>query len=101
MPDTERVRRALSQVEVLVVADVVESEITDLATHLAPCAGQLERADVTLGVDQYLPAVVAQYTPAVVKPATWSSPPRARRSHSPRSSGVSRRSPVVPSGCLG
>ena len=69
MPDTERVRRALSQVEVLVVADVVESEITDLATHLAPCAGQLERADVTLGVDQYLPAVAAQYTPAVLKPA--------------------------------
>jgi anaerobic selenocysteine-containing dehydrogenase len=69
MPDTERVRRALSTVEVLVVADVVESEITDLATHLAPCAGQLERADVTLGVDQYLPAVAAQYTPAVVKPA--------------------------------
>ena len=49
MPDTERVRRALSMVEVLVVADVVENEITDLATHLAPCAGQLERADVTLG----------------------------------------------------
>lgn len=69
MPDAERVRRALSKVEVLVVADVVESEITKLATHLAPCAGQLERADVTLGVDQYLPAVAAQYTPAVLKPA--------------------------------
>jgi anaerobic selenocysteine-containing dehydrogenase len=69
LPDSERVRKALSQVEVLVVADVVRSEITDLATHLAPCAGQLERADVTLGVDQYLPAVAAQYTPAVVRPA--------------------------------
>jgi len=69
MPDTERVRRALSMVDVLVVADVVQGEITDLATHLAPCAGQLERADVTLVVDQYLPAVAGQYTPAVVKPA--------------------------------
>ena len=69
MPDAKRVRRALSKVEVLLVADVVENEITDLATHLAPCAGQLERADVTLGVDQYLPAVAAQYTPAVLKPA--------------------------------
>jgi anaerobic selenocysteine-containing dehydrogenase len=69
MPDAMRVRRALSNVEVLVVADVVANEVTDLATHLAPCAGQLERADVTLGVDQYLPAVAAQYTPAVVKPA--------------------------------
>lgn len=69
LPDTERVRRALSNVEVLVVADVVHTEITDLATHLASCAGQLERADVTLGVDQYLPAVAAQYTPAVLRPA--------------------------------
>jgi anaerobic selenocysteine-containing dehydrogenase len=69
MPDTQRVRRALSQIEVLVVADVVQNQITDLATHLAPCAGQLERADVTLGVDQYLPAVAAQYTPAVLRPA--------------------------------
>ena len=69
MPDAKRVRRALSKVEVLLVADVVENETTDLATHLAPCAGQLERADVTLGVDQYLPAVAAQYTPAVLKPA--------------------------------
>ncbi len=69
LPDTQRVRRALSKVEVLVVADVVRNEITDLATHVAPCAGQLERADVTLGVDQYLPAVAAQYTPAVLKPA--------------------------------
>ena len=62
MPDAKRVRRALSKVEVLLVADVVENEITDLATHLAPCAGQLERADVTLGVDQYLPAVAASST---------------------------------------
>ena len=56
-------------VDVLVVADVVSNETTDLATHLAPCAGQLERADLTLGVDQYLPAVAAQYTEAVVQPA--------------------------------
>lgn len=69
LPDTERVRRALSMVDVLVVADVVSNETTDLATHLAPCAGQLERADVTLSVDQYLPAVAAQYTEAVVQPA--------------------------------
>ena len=69
MPDTERVRRALSKVDVLFVADVVRNGVTELATHLAPCAAQLERADVTLQVDQYLPAVVAQFTPAVVKPA--------------------------------
>ena len=69
LPDAKRVQRALSNVEVLVVADVVRSQMTDLATHVAPCAGQLERADVTLGVDQYLPAVAAQYTPAVLKPA--------------------------------
>jgi anaerobic selenocysteine-containing dehydrogenase len=69
MPDTERVRRALAKIDVLFVADVVHNATTDLATHVAPCAGQLERPDVTLQVDQYLPAVVAQYTPAVVPPA--------------------------------
>lgn len=69
LPDTERVRRALSAVDVLFVADVVHNGVTELATHVAACAGQLERADVTLQVDQYLPAVAAQFTPAVVKPA--------------------------------
>lgn len=69
LPDTGRVRRALSTIDVLFVADVVHNDVTDLATHVAACAGQLERPDVTLQVDQYLAAVAAQFTPAVVKPA--------------------------------
>lgn len=69
LPDTERTRRALESLEVLAVVDVVANETTDLATHLAPCAGQLERADLTLSTDQYLPAVAVAYTPAVVAPA--------------------------------
>jgi anaerobic selenocysteine-containing dehydrogenase len=68
MPDTERTRRALRSLEMLLVVDVMANETTELATHLAACAGQLERADLSLSNDQYLPAVAVQYTPAVVAP---------------------------------
>jgi len=46
-PDPDRVRRALRSLEVLAVLDVHEGEMTDLATHVLPATGQLERTDVS------------------------------------------------------
>ncbi|MEO5837646.1 MAG: molybdopterin-dependent oxidoreductase [Acidimicrobiales bacterium] len=68
LPDTPRVAAALARLEVLAVADVIETDTTAQATHLLPCAGQLERADVPDYVDQYYPLVASQHTAAVVAP---------------------------------
>jgi anaerobic selenocysteine-containing dehydrogenase len=67
-PERERLRRALSQLDVLASVDVIDTETTALATHVLPAAGQLERADVPDYIDQYLPRVMSHYTPAVVPP---------------------------------
>ncbi len=67
-PDRDRTQRALASLEVLAVADVVETDTTALATHLLPVAGQLERADLPWMLDAYQPRVATQYTPAVVPP---------------------------------
>jgi anaerobic selenocysteine-containing dehydrogenase len=64
-----RLAGALSRLDVLAVADVVRTEVTDLATHVFACAGQLERADLPGLADTFQVAVAAQYTPAVVPPA--------------------------------
>ncbi|WP_250212915.1 molybdopterin-containing oxidoreductase family protein [Acrocarpospora catenulata] len=69
LPDTGRALRALRAAEVVAVADVVHNGMTRLATHLLPCAGQLERPDLTYLTDQYAPEISAQYTDAVVPPA--------------------------------
>ncbi|MEO8693591.1 MAG: molybdopterin dinucleotide binding domain-containing protein, partial [Acidimicrobiales bacterium] len=68
LPDTPRVAAALGRLEVLAVADVIETDTTAYATHTLPCAGQLERADVPDYVDQYYPLVASQHTAAVVAP---------------------------------
>ncbi len=47
-PEPDRLRAALRSLDALVVVDVVESELTALATHVLPATGQLERADITL-----------------------------------------------------
>ena len=47
-PEPDRLRAALRRLDVLVVVDVAESELTELATHVLPATGQLERADLTL-----------------------------------------------------
>ena len=67
-PEPDRMRAALSQLDTLVVVDVVESELTALATHVLPATGQLERADLSLAE---LTAVRSglQSTPAVVPAA--------------------------------
>lgn len=73
LPDSPRLRQALGNIEVLVVADVIANEMTDLATHVVPTTGQLERADLPW-FDTISPAIAAQYTGAVV-------PPVAERRH--------------------
>ena len=85
IPDTGRLAKALSGLEVLAVADVVETETTELATHVLPCAGQLERADLPHMTDTYQPAVATQYSPAVLplaaerKPMWWTFAQLAER----------------------
>jgi len=65
----DRLAAAFARLDVLVVADVVRTEVTELATHTFACAGQLERADLPGLADTFQVAVAAQYTPAVVPPA--------------------------------
>jgi anaerobic selenocysteine-containing dehydrogenase len=73
LPEPDRVRAALASLETLVVVDVVDSELTDLATHVLPAAGQLERADVTLAANLSVRSGV-QYTAAVVEPVAQRRP---------------------------
>jgi anaerobic selenocysteine-containing dehydrogenase len=68
LPDTPRLANALASLDVLAVADVIETDTTAHATHVLPCTGQLERADVPDYVDQYYPLVASQHTAAAVPP---------------------------------
>jgi anaerobic selenocysteine-containing dehydrogenase len=76
-PEPSRVRKALDQLEVLVVADVVRTAVTDRATHVFACADQLERADLPVFIDQFVPLVMTRYAPPVFpakfdrKPLWW------------------------------
>ena len=56
------------------MADVVTTETTDLATHVWPCTGQLERCDLTVIHDVLMPSVMCQYTGAVLAPAAERRP---------------------------
>ena len=67
-PDAERTRAALASLDTLAVVDVLPTETTELATHVLPAAGSLERADVPLLLDGYQLAVATQFTPAMVPP---------------------------------
>ncbi|MCZ7526686.1 MAG: molybdopterin-dependent oxidoreductase [Acidimicrobiia bacterium] len=74
LPETGRLVKAFERLDVLAVADVVATDTTAFATHVLPCAGQLERADVPHYIDQFQPAVASQYTPAVFAPAAERKP---------------------------
>ena len=83
-PQPARLRAALERLDALVVLDVVESELTELASHVLPMAGQLERADVSMlenvsfaNGTQYTPAVLA--THAARRPSWWALAQLARR----------------------
>ncbi|MFM8862661.1 MAG: molybdopterin-dependent oxidoreductase, partial [Acidimicrobiia bacterium] len=62
-PDPQRMARALQSLDVLAVLDVVDGPMSELATHVLPATGQLERADFQLSINYAMrPAV--QSTPA-------------------------------------
>jgi anaerobic selenocysteine-containing dehydrogenase len=77
IPGTPSVVDALRKLDVLAVADVVYNETVEIATHVAPCAGQLERPDLSTSSEIYQDRVIGQYTKAVVpmganrKPLWW------------------------------
>jgi anaerobic selenocysteine-containing dehydrogenase len=83
LPEPDRTRAALASLPVLAVVDVFDREMAQMATHVLPAVGQLERADVTL-----FPVAVpsrAQTTGPVVapvgdrKPMWWSLGSLCRR----------------------
>ena len=47
-PQPARLEAALATLDVLAVVDVAENPLTEIATHVLPATGQLERADITL-----------------------------------------------------
>ena len=66
--DSDRVAAAFGALDILAVADIRHNATVELATHVLPCAGPFERADVTSGVELYQPIVAGQFVPAVVSP---------------------------------
>lgn len=72
-PDPDRTARALSRLEALAVVDVVEHELTRLATHVLPATGQLERADLPM-IEGVALSTGTQFTDAVVAPVAQRRP---------------------------
>ena len=75
-PEPERVRAALRTLDALVVIDVIDSELTGLATHVFPATGQLERTDVTMFSQMSVRAAVQSTGPVVApvgerRPMWW------------------------------
>ena len=66
-PEPDRFRQAAALLDALVVIDVADTELCDLATHVLPAAGQLERADLTLA-EQVAFRSGMQFTPSIVEP---------------------------------
>jgi anaerobic selenocysteine-containing dehydrogenase len=76
-PQPARFAEACRRLDAVVTLDVIGNDMTDLATHVLPTAGQLERADLPLWLNLMQPVVYGQYTPAVLplprgrKPIWW------------------------------
>ena len=66
LPDTARVRRALAQLDLLVVVDAHHTPTVDVATHVLPMADHFERGDLLTGYLQAKPFM--RYASAVVEP---------------------------------
>jgi anaerobic selenocysteine-containing dehydrogenase len=64
-PESPRLKRALGNLEVLGVVDILSTETTDLATHILPSLGHFERSELS-GTSFGLPAIFGQYTTAAV-----------------------------------
>jgi len=72
-PEPDRFRQAVSLLDALVVIDVADSELCDLATHVFPATGQLERADLSLA-EQVAFRSGMQFTSSVVEPVAQRRP---------------------------
>jgi len=72
-PEPDRVRAALRALDALVVVDVMENELTELATHVLPVTGQLERADISMYAHISVRSAM-QSTAAVVAPVAGRKP---------------------------
>lgn len=72
-PDPDRTARALASLDVLAVADVVDHELTRLATHVLPATAQMERADLPM-IEGVALTTGTQYTDAVVPAAAQRKP---------------------------
>jgi anaerobic selenocysteine-containing dehydrogenase len=72
--DSGRVAAAFRELQILAVADVRNNATVELATHVLPCTGPFERADVTSGVELYQPIAAGQFIPAVVSPVAARRP---------------------------
>lgn len=73
-PDSDGIRSALEALEVCAVADIVQTETTEVATHVLATTGQLERADIPVFLDAFQDRVMSQRTAAVVPPAAQRRP---------------------------
>ena len=73
LPEPERMRAALRSLDALVVVDVLESEVTELATHVLPATGELERTDISMYSHLSVHSAV-QTTRAVVAPVAARRP---------------------------
>lgn len=67
--EPDRLARAIETLDVFAVVGTMRDQQIDLATHVLPVAGGLERAEVLLSSQSAQLGVVAQYAPAVVAPA--------------------------------
>jgi anaerobic selenocysteine-containing dehydrogenase len=69
-PDPARTESALASLDLLVVVDVIENDHTNLASHVFPATGQLERSDLSSrGRMMYAPSVLEPV--AERKPVWW------------------------------
>jgi anaerobic selenocysteine-containing dehydrogenase len=73
IPQPARLVAALRTLAVLAVVDVADSPLTEIATHVLPATGQLERADITLAELTALRSGL-QATSAIVAPVAERRP---------------------------
>lgn len=64
----ERIRKAFGKLDLLVVLDIYRNATGEMADYLLPCAGMLERADMTSWFLDFQHTPYVQYTDAVVSP---------------------------------
>jgi anaerobic selenocysteine-containing dehydrogenase len=66
--EPDRLRRAISSLDAFVVLGTHADSQVELATHVLPAAGGLERSELLLSSQSAQLRVISQYTPAMVPP---------------------------------